>query len=126
MRAAPGLSAFAIVIQVLLALGCASAEERRAARTGPVSVEVTNHNFLDANVYAVAGGQAVRLGTVTTNSTQTFEVPPAIPLTHDLRFLVDPIGSSGAFLSDEIVVTGGETVELVIQPNLDLSTVSVR
>jgi hypothetical protein len=111
---------------LLLALACASAEERRAARPGPVSVEVTNHNLLDANVYAVAGSQTVRLGTVTTNATQAFELPRALPLTHDLRFLVDPIGSAAAFLSDEIVVTGGEVVELVIQPNLDLSTTTVR
>ncbi|MCI0634330.1 MAG: hypothetical protein L0206_10510, partial [Actinobacteria bacterium] len=57
------------LLALLLAVACASAEERRAARTGPISVEVTNHNVLDVNVYAVAGSQTIRMGTVTTNST---------------------------------------------------------
>lgn len=114
------------LIALLFAVGCSSAEERRAAATGPVSVEVTNHNFLDVNLYAVGGSQTIRLGTVTTNATQTFEVPAGLPLSRGLRFLVDPVGSRSAYLSDEIIVSGGDVVSLVIQSNLGLSSTSIR
>ncbi|MGH7572316.1 MAG: hypothetical protein ACREMK_10790 [Gemmatimonadota bacterium] len=112
------------LLALLLAAACASAEERRAA-TGPVSVEVTNYNYLDVNIYAVAGSQTIRLGTVTTNSEVTFEVPRGLPLSGGIRFLVDPIGSRGAYLSDDIVVSPGDIIELVVQSRLGLSSTVV-
>lgn len=116
-----------IALLALLVAGCASAEERRAAASaGPVSVEVTNHNYLDANVYAVGSSQTIRLGTVTTNSTQTFEVPRGLPLSGGLRFLVDPIGSREAYLSDDVLVSPGDVVSLLIQSSLGLSSTSVH
>ncbi len=115
-----------IALLALLMTGCATAEERRAAAAGPISVEVTNHNYLDANVYAVGSSQTVRLGTVTTNSTQTFEVPRGLPISGGLRFLVDPIGSSDAYLSDDVLVSPGDVVSLLIQSSLGLSSTSVH
>ncbi|MGH7557517.1 MAG: hypothetical protein ACREMD_07020 [Gemmatimonadota bacterium] len=113
-------------LALLLAAGCVSAEERQAATTGPISVQVTNHNFLDMNVYAVAGSQTIRLGTVRTNAEQMFEVPPGLPVTGGLRFLVDPIGSSDAYLSDDVLVSPGDIVDLVIQSSLGLSSTVVH
>lgn len=114
------------LIALLLAFGCASAEERRAARTGPIRIEVTNNNVLDVTVFAVAGSQTIRLGTVTTNSTRTFELPAALPPTGDLRFLIDPIGSREGYLSDEVIANPGDIVGLVVQSRLSLSSTSVR
>lgn len=110
---------------VAVAGACATAEERRATR-GPVSVEVTNHNPLDVNVYAVSGSQTIRLGMVTTNGTSTFEVPVGLSPARGLRLLVDPIGARAGFLTDEVVPIPGDVVQLVIESNLSLSSTSVH
>lgn len=107
-------------------IACASAEERRAAPTGPVSVEVTNHNVLDVNVFAVGGSQTVRLGTVSTNATRTFEIPGGLYVASGLRLLVDPVGSAQGMLTDEVQVLPGDTVSLTVLPILSTSTTSVR
>ncbi|MGH7563970.1 MAG: hypothetical protein ACREK5_06070 [Gemmatimonadota bacterium] len=113
-----------LALFLAVAVACASAEERRAA-TGPVSVQVTNHNYLDVNIYTVAGSTTDRLGTVTTNSEVTFELPRYLPLSGGVRFLVDPIGSSDAYLSDDVLVSPGDVIQLVVQSRLGLSSAVV-
>lgn len=106
--------------------GCASSEPRRQRPTGPVLVEITNHNVLDMNVYVVSGSQTIRLGTVTTNRTETFELPTSLSPARSLRLLVDPIGARSGFLTDEVVANPGDVVQLTVQPNLPTSTTSIR
>lgn len=105
---------------------CVSDEERRRAPTGPVSVEVTNHNVLDVNVFAVGGSQTTRLGTVSTNATRTFEISRGLYVASGLRLLVDPVGSLEGTLTDEVQVFPGDTVTLTVMPILSASTTSVR
>ena len=107
-------------------IACASDEERRGTPTGPVSVEVTNHNVLDVNVLAVGGSQTARLGTVSTNATQTFEIPRALYVASGLRLLIDPVGSGQGMLTDEVQVLPGDTVFLTVMPLLSASTTSVH
>ena len=116
-----------LLLSTLIAgLACASDEERRGAPAGPITVEVTNHNLLDVNVFAVGGSQTARLGTVTTNATQTFEVPGGLYLAGGLRLLVDPVGSVQGILTDEVQVLPGDTVSLTVMPMLSASSTSVR
>jgi hypothetical protein len=90
----------------------AGGEEER-----PTTVRVRNQGFLDVNVYAIRGGQRVRLGTVTGNSTQVLRIPGFLMngIT-PLRFLADPIGTQRQPTSDELVVTPGDEVQLYIPP----------
>ena len=98
------------LLAVISGIACASDEERTGAATGPVFVEVTNHNVLDVNVFAVGGSQTARLGTVSTNATLTFEVPRGLFLGRGLRLLVDPVGSDQGMLTDDVQVQPGDTV----------------
>lgn len=107
-------------------IACASDEERRGAPTGPVLVAVTNHNVLDVNVFAVGGSQTARLGIVSTNATQTFEIPRALYVASGLRLLVDPVGAVGGVLTDAVQILPGDTVSLTVMPILSASTTSVR
>ncbi|HKY61006.1 MAG TPA: hypothetical protein VJP59_08340 [Gemmatimonadota bacterium] len=107
-------------------IACASAEERRAARGGPVSVEVTNHNVLDVNVFAVGGSQTARLGTVSTNATRTFEIPRSLFVSTGLRLLIDPVGSVRGILTEEMQILPGDTVSLNVMPILAASTTAVH
>jgi hypothetical protein len=81
------------------------------------TVRVRNQSFLDHVVYVLNGGARSRLGTVTGNSTAVLRIPPAfIQPGGVLRFVADPIGSNASPVSDQIVVSPGDEVQLTIPP----------
>lgn len=82
-------------------------------------VHVENRAFLDMNVYVITdGGGRTRLGTVTGNTDQDFVIPEyVVGPANSVRFLVEPIGSNRAPISNSLSVRPGETVTLTIPPN---------
>lgn len=104
----------------LLVILTACAPGSKAASPEPAStamVQVENRGFTDMVIYAINGGQRVRLGLVTGNSTQTFTVPRY--LTNGggpIRFLADPIGGNQTPVSEEMSVRPGDLVTLTIPP----------
>jgi hypothetical protein len=82
-------------------------------------VHVENQAFLDMNVFVIGdGGTRQRLGTVTGNTDREFVIPDyIIGPANSVRFLVEPIGSNRAPISDALSVQPGETVTLTIPPN---------
>jgi len=84
---------------------------------GPTTVRVQNQGFLDATVYVYRGGSRTRLGAVTGNSTAVFTIPKVLvqPATQ-LRFLIAPIGGQRQPISEEVTVSPGDQVGLVIPP----------
>jgi hypothetical protein len=92
-------------------------------RNAPPEAEVTtirvrNQSFLDHNIYVIYGGGArARLGNVNGNSTAVLRIPPSfIQPGGLLRFLADPIGSNLTPVSDQIIVSPGDEVQLTIPP----------
>ena len=83
----------------------------------PTIVQVDNQGFLDMTLYAVRGGQRVRLGIATGNNKTNFTIPQSLVtgLT-PLRFIADPIGGTRASVSMEITVAPTDTVVLTIPP----------
>lgn len=114
----------ALVAALLLAAAPACRTSKSAEAGGKPTVErarttvrVENRSFLDHNVFVLRGGQRIRLGTVTGNSTQTFTIPSNLIFgISSLQFLVDPIGGSRQPISNEIRVGEGDEVQLVIPP----------
>lgn len=104
--------------------GCASTPNPERADI-PTSVEVRNSNSLAVTVDAVSLGQDYRLGTVGTTDTESFTLPDAVNLT-DVRILVEPIGSTGNYLSRELLVTPGDRIEVDVESALKLTTVVVH
>src|SRR5688572_6133669 len=100
-----------LALAVLLMGACAT--PRYATDNAPsgdrvVRVEVTNHNWMDMAVYAVSGGQRIRLGTVTTGLNQTFRLPKTLNVYSGQLFLeAQPVGSREVFRSDAIMVNPG-------------------
>ncbi|HEY9449645.1 MAG TPA: hypothetical protein VIQ60_07810 [Gemmatimonadaceae bacterium] len=81
------------------------------------TVRVENQGFADMTIYVFAGGQRVRLGMATGNSTSTFTLPAyLVGGLQTMRFIADPVGSDRAPVSDEITVQPGDQVELTIPP----------
>jgi hypothetical protein len=83
-------------------------------------VHVENQAFLDMNVYVIGnGGSRQRLGTVTGNTNQDFVIPDyIIGPANTVRFLIEPIGSNAAPISNSLNIQPGETVTLTIPPNV--------
>lgn len=104
---------------ILLASVAACASSGNQPETGGVetTVQIENQNFLDMTVYVYEGGQRVRLGTVPGVSSRTFPIPERILFgISALRFEADPVGSQQTSFSDEIAISPGESLRLVIPP----------
>jgi hypothetical protein len=117
----------AVLLAGFLVEGAACAG-RHTSKTSPSEetvVVVRNGNWLDAVVYAVRGATRIRLGSVTGLNTTTFKFPTNYSPDGTFQLLVDPIGSSTVYMSNDFVVTPGQHVELSIAPALSMSTVAV-
>ena len=106
--------------------GCASSTHDTDSRVPPERmtnyIHIDNDGTLDADVYVVSGGQAWRLDLVTALQQATVRMPIAVTPGMEIRALVDPIGSFGAYLSDPLQYTGDEDYELRIASSLPLTS----
>ena len=92
-----------------------------------ITIRVSNNNSLDINVYAVNQSMRIRLGTVTTASTQRFELSlHQISPTGELQLLADPVGSRRTMRSEAIHVSAGQVVEWTLQADLRQSSLTIR
>lgn len=105
-------------IALSLSAGCAHRSPLVAPgqeRPEATYVEVDNQGFSDMNIYAISGGQKVRLGTAIGSRKTRFRLPGYLVTTlTPLRFLADPIGGSRLPVSEEITVSPGDVVGLII------------
>jgi hypothetical protein len=105
-----------LALVILAACGGRSAENSPSPDRQAV-LQVENRGFADMVIYAVSGGQRIRLGMATGNSTKSFPLPPYLVRTGGrLRFLADPIGGSRTPVSEEMTVQPGDIVTLTIPP----------
>jgi hypothetical protein len=80
-------------------------------------VQVQNQGFSDMVVYAVNGGQRLRLGLATGHSTKTFTIPRHLVRgAGPIRFVADPVGGNRSPVSEEMTVQAGDLVTLTIPP----------
>jgi hypothetical protein len=119
----PAISRSLVIALTLALAACAKhpapddAPHPADANAAPkAAVHVTNRNFYDMNLYVVRFGQRQRLGTVTGNSTRTFELPATWVTNGPVRFLAAPIGGAGREFSEELSLNPGDVVGLTIQP----------
>ena len=103
---------------MVMSAACASGGQRSNQPEGPATrVQVENQSFSDLTIYVYERGRRVRLGMVTGLSTRTFEIPDRIIFgISSLRFETDPIGSSRGSMSQEIPVSEGDSLRLIIPP----------
>ena len=104
-----------------LSLGAAcsrnSAEDVAAEPVPVTSIKVENRAFLDMTIYVYRSSQRVRLGVASGNSTAKFVIPASLMFgATPLRFQADPIGRNRQSVSQEITVSPGDEVDLIIPP----------
>lgn len=124
--ARPAVAALAASTLLTACSSARYASPSHSAYDDTVQVEVTNHNWMDMNVYALRGGTRIRLGTVTTGTTQRFKLPSVLNVhVGDLRLMADPIGSGQQFHSDPILVEPGTRLRWSLENQLALSSFMV-
>ena len=83
----------------------------------PTILRVQNQAFLDMRIYAYRSSQRVRLGEVTGNSTAKLTIPNSLVAgVGSLRFQADPIGGNRQSITQEVSVTPGDEVVMIIPP----------
>jgi hypothetical protein len=106
-----------LFVLAMLTACAGRAQDTGTEPAGPAMVRVENQGFADMVIYAVSGGQRVRLGLATGNSTKTFTVPRYLTAgAGPVRFLADPIGGDRTPVSEEMSVRPGDLVTLTIPP----------
>jgi hypothetical protein len=107
-----------LIVALAITAACAGRPHDTAAQPADsASVQVQNQGFSDMVVYVINGGQRIRLGLATGNSTHTFTIPRhLIRGAGGIRFLADPVGGNRSPVSEEMTVNPGDVVTLTIPP----------
>lgn len=99
-------------------VGCARGTSMNATSDKTV-LRVENQGFDDMNIFVLPEGSTrIRLGLATGKSNVHFTLPQnVVPRgSRALRFIAAPIATPRGEVSDEILVTPGDTVVLIIPP----------
>lgn len=120
----------AVITMAALMTGCASGGQEQGidapVQSERVTLTVENQNWQDATIYIVGNGPRIRLGTVATNDSDRFEVPPTLRSQGTIQLAVHLIGSSATEITEPIMVNGGSDIRWTIQNHLALSSYRVR
>ena len=118
---------YAVLGAALLLSACASGANRASARpdSAPVSLTVTNQNWLDVDVFAIRGSTRYRLGAVSGNSSATLRIPSSLIARGELQLMADPVGSNDVYVSDLIPVAPDQALQLTVAPRMRMSTYAV-
>jgi hypothetical protein len=118
-----------LLVAVFGAGACGSHRHRPSAASEPppdVTLQVTNHNFLDVTVLLLRDGQRIRIGLATGTSSQSFTIPGRlIAQTHEIVLLGEAIGSNDRVRTESLIVLPGQRIEWTLETNLQRSSVGV-
>ena len=102
-----------------LAAACSgnTKEDPAAEPVPPTRLKVENQAYLDMTIYVYRSSQRIRLGVATGSSTTRMTIPANLIFgSTPLRFQADPIGANRQPVSQEISVSAGDEVTLIIPP----------
>jgi hypothetical protein len=118
---------YAVLGAALLLSACASGGNRTSAGvdSAPVSLTVTNQNWLDVDVFVIRGTSRYRLGAVGGNSSATLRIPSSLIARGELQLMADPVGSNDVYVSDVIPVAPDQSLQLTVAPRMRMSTYAV-
>ncbi|NNM32124.1 MAG: hypothetical protein HKO53_03620 [Gemmatimonadetes bacterium] len=98
------------------------AEPELAAPDEGIILTVENHHWSDMKIYAIKLGNRFRLGTVTSQTMETFKLPSYLQAdVSEVQLLAIPIGGTQSVLSPSVYPSPGDEVVWGIQHSLALS-----
>jgi hypothetical protein len=114
-----GITRCLILALAISMIGCRTASPRRSEDEGPVrtTIDVQNQGFSDMTVYVLVNGARTRLGLAPGNKTTVLTIPPyLLNGTTFLRFVADPIGGNRTPVTEEVDVSPGDQLVMLISP----------
>jgi hypothetical protein len=118
-----------LVVLTAALLACGPHRGRPAGRTeapANVTLQVTNHNFLDITVFVLHDGQFLRVGLVTGSTTQSFTLPGRmLALSHEIALRGEAVGSAAVARTETLTVLPGQRIEWTLETDLRRSSVGV-
>lgn len=117
----------AVLCAATLLAACASGRNRVSSNPElqPISLSVTNQNWLDVDVFVLNGNTRYRIGQVGGNGSATLSIPSSLVVNGQVQLLADPIGSNDIYTSDMITVAPDEKVQLTVAPRMRMSSFAV-
>jgi hypothetical protein len=112
-----------LAVFALPACGGQGQKPQSAAPAAPATeITIENNSFSTVDVFIVYNDQTFRVDQVFGVSTATVRMPRFVAPTGSIRALVDPLGSTYAYLSDPVSYLGNENFRLRIEEDLALSS----
>jgi hypothetical protein len=120
----------AVVVTLVLGAAACGGERSPATSTlqpnGNAVLNVHNDHWLDVTVYAVSSGTRHRLGTVPGLKTVALPVHNTIVAgAGTIRLLIEPIGSAAAHLTEPVMLSTSDVIELHVRDPLNLTFFTV-
>jgi hypothetical protein len=119
---------FIAIALLALAMGCTRTGRAKPGMTAfdeIATARITNNAWLDVNVYASRSGTRQRLGTVTGQKTEVFELPRSFVEARGVSIFIDAIGSPQTYQTDVIPAGPGQQIDVVVHQRLAMSHYSV-
>lgn len=108
-----------LAFAIATSLGChtSGAPGKTDSGLATTTVDVQNQSFNDMTVHVLVNGQRVRLGVAPGNKTTVLTIPRYLLAGNSyLRFVCDPIAGDRTPVTEEINVSPGDQLVLVINP----------
>lgn len=118
----------AVLGAALLLAACASGVNRGVSselESEPISVTVTNQNWLDVDVFVMQGDSRYRIGQVNGNGSATLRIPSGLIVHGEVQLMADPVGSDDRYVTETISVAPDEKLQLTIAPRMRMSSYAV-
>jgi hypothetical protein len=127
MRGRATRNALSALVAITVLGGCAHANgnpSEISTKNQRITIQVANHNWQDVAIWANSGGTRIRLGTVTTGTTERFRLPQTISSRADnVQLEAHRIGSADdTYYSDVFMVTPGTRLVWTIENQIGLSS----
>jgi hypothetical protein len=118
----------AVLSAAALLAACASGAKggvSSALEAEPISVSVTNQNWLDVDVFVVHGGSRYRIGEVGGNTSATLSIPSSLIVHGEIQLMADPVGSDDRYTTGTISVMPDQRLQLTVAPRMRMSSYAV-
>jgi hypothetical protein len=107
------------LVLAITSIGCRTGNASRKTNEGRVrtTIDVQNQDFNDMTVYVIVNGARTRLGIAPGSKTTVLTIPEYLLTgTSFVRFVCDPIGGNRTPVTEEVDVTPGDQLVMVINP----------
>jgi hypothetical protein len=120
------------VLALMLAVTAASCSRGKKSDSapvpsGPVSLRVENHNWVNVIIYVLHDGQRTRLGMATGSKTTDLTIPYwVVRQASTIQLLGDPVGSNDSITTNAVTVRPWMQLDWTLETNLSRSALTIR